>query len=255
MALFKTDLGVAAGYLRLVDPDLRDRLWDQIAGEHARVAARILEITGEPRLLAATPALFERLSHRNPWVDPLSHLQVELLRARAPGPSTTARRCSRRSPGSPRACATPAERAFTSCPRPRRLGRMADHDLDRHRDERPRRAEARAPEVVPVHPLLALQQTAGNQAVQRLIAGLGGKDVLPEAVADPEEQAAGGRDGDVVERRDSARALLRNGDAPAAAGTAPNLSKRPSAGRPRRSTASSSGSSSGSSTSPRPRAA
>ena len=79
MALFKTDLGVAAGYLRLVDPPLRDRLWGQITDELRRLRARILEITGEPRLLANTPALLERLSHRNPWVDPLNHLQVELL--------------------------------------------------------------------------------------------------------------------------------------------------------------------------------
>jgi len=79
MALFKTDLGVAAGYLRLVDPELRDRLWEQICGELRRLRARLLEITGEERLLASTPALLERLSHRNPWVDPLNHLQVELL--------------------------------------------------------------------------------------------------------------------------------------------------------------------------------
>jgi phosphoenolpyruvate carboxylase len=79
MALFKTDLGVAAGYLRLVDPALRDRLWEQICGELRRLRARLLEITGEERLLASTPALLERLSHRNPWVDPLNHLQVELL--------------------------------------------------------------------------------------------------------------------------------------------------------------------------------
>jgi phosphoenolpyruvate carboxylase len=79
MALFKTDLGVAAGYLRLVDPSLRERLWEQITDELGRLRSRILEITGEPRLLASTPALFERLSHRNPWVDPLNHLQVELL--------------------------------------------------------------------------------------------------------------------------------------------------------------------------------
>ena len=79
MALFKTDLGVAAGYLRLVDEDLRTRLWEQIRDEHDRLRARLLEITGEERLLASTPALLERLSHRNPWVDPLNHLQVELL--------------------------------------------------------------------------------------------------------------------------------------------------------------------------------
>ena len=44
-----------------------------------RLRARLLEITGDERLLASTPALLERLSHRNPWVDPLNHLQVELL--------------------------------------------------------------------------------------------------------------------------------------------------------------------------------
>jgi hypothetical protein len=100
---------------------------------------------------------------------------------------------------------------------------MADRDLDRRPDERPRPAEARAPEVAAAHPLLALQQTAGNQAVQRLIAGMGGKDVLPEAIADPQEQAdQGGRDA-------PAPLLQREGDGatPAAAdGTAPNLKKK-----------------------------
>ena len=37
-------------------------------------------ITGQERLLDETPALQARLEHRNPWIDPLSHLQVELLR-------------------------------------------------------------------------------------------------------------------------------------------------------------------------------
>jgi phosphoenolpyruvate carboxylase len=79
MALFKTDLGVAARYLGLVDAPLRERFWPAIAGEYDRLRARLLEITGEPDLLAGTPALLARLSHRNPWVDPLNHLQVELL--------------------------------------------------------------------------------------------------------------------------------------------------------------------------------
>jgi phosphoenolpyruvate carboxylase len=79
MALFKTDLGVAARYLGLVDAPLRDRFWPAIAEEYDRLRPRLLEVTGEPELLHATPALRERLSHRNPWVDPLNHLQVELL--------------------------------------------------------------------------------------------------------------------------------------------------------------------------------
>jgi phosphoenolpyruvate carboxylase len=79
MALFKTDLDVAQRYLRLVDEPLRDRFWPPICAEAERLTGRILEITGAPRLLNDTPALLERLSHRNPWVDPLNHLQVELL--------------------------------------------------------------------------------------------------------------------------------------------------------------------------------
>ena len=79
MALYKTDLGVAERYLRLVEPDLRERFWPDIAREHDRVVSRLLEITGESVLLGDSPALQRRLSHRNPWIDPLTHLQVELL--------------------------------------------------------------------------------------------------------------------------------------------------------------------------------
>jgi phosphoenolpyruvate carboxylase len=79
MALFKTDLGVAERYLALVDDDLRERFWPRIVDEHARVRDRVLAITGRDRLLADAPQLQDRLAHRDPWVDPLSHLQVELL--------------------------------------------------------------------------------------------------------------------------------------------------------------------------------
>jgi phosphoenolpyruvate carboxylase len=79
MALYKTDLGVAERYLRLVEPELRERFWPDVAREHDRVVGRLLEITGASSLLDDAPALQGRLSHRNPWIDPLSHLQVELL--------------------------------------------------------------------------------------------------------------------------------------------------------------------------------
>jgi phosphoenolpyruvate carboxylase len=80
MALFKTDLGVAERYLELVDPELREHFWPQIVAEHDRVMAAVMAITGNDRMLAGAPRLRERLAHRDPWVDPLSHLQVELLR-------------------------------------------------------------------------------------------------------------------------------------------------------------------------------
>ena len=84
MALYKTDLGVAERYLRLVEPALAERFWPRIEHEYEQVVGRLLEITGAAALLDDAPALQRRLSHRNPWVDPLSYLQVELLaRARA----------------------------------------------------------------------------------------------------------------------------------------------------------------------------
>jgi phosphoenolpyruvate carboxylase len=79
MALFKTDLGVAERYLRLVDPELRAHFWPQIVAEHEKVKSSVLAITGGDRLLSGAARLQDRLVHRDPWVDPLSHLQVELL--------------------------------------------------------------------------------------------------------------------------------------------------------------------------------
>jgi phosphoenolpyruvate carboxylase len=79
MALFKADLGVGERYLRLVDPECAERFWPPLRREYDDVVARVLAITGQERLLDETPALQRRLEQRNPWVDPLSHLQVELL--------------------------------------------------------------------------------------------------------------------------------------------------------------------------------
>ena len=81
VALFKSDLGVAERYMDLVEPrSLAERMWGLLRDEHERTITRLLEITGQSELLEAKPALKERLPFRNPWVDPLSHLQVELLR-------------------------------------------------------------------------------------------------------------------------------------------------------------------------------
>ncbi|PZS33006.1 MAG: phosphoenolpyruvate carboxylase [Pseudonocardiales bacterium] len=79
MVLFKSDLGVAKHYRDLVAPELAERLWPIIVEEHGRAVDRLLGITGKDRLLAGAPSLRARLEHRNPWIDPLSHIQVELL--------------------------------------------------------------------------------------------------------------------------------------------------------------------------------
>jgi phosphoenolpyruvate carboxylase len=84
MALFKVDLSVGHRYLALVDAELAERFWPELEAEHARVVARLLAIRDGDALLDGAPALRDRLSHRNHWVDPLSHLQVALLaRSRA----------------------------------------------------------------------------------------------------------------------------------------------------------------------------
>jgi phosphoenolpyruvate carboxylase len=80
MALFKSDLGVAERYLSLVDEDIAQRFWIDLVEEYDSVVERVLTVTHQGRLLDETPALQRRLEHRNPWIDPLSHLQVELLR-------------------------------------------------------------------------------------------------------------------------------------------------------------------------------
>ena len=88
MALFKVDLDVGHRYLALVDGDLAERFWPILQHEHERVVSRLLAIREAETLLDGTPALRERLEHRNHWVDPLSHLQVALLRRARAGDSS-----------------------------------------------------------------------------------------------------------------------------------------------------------------------
>jgi phosphoenolpyruvate carboxylase len=84
MSLFKSDLGVAERYLELLGDDPARELWEPIRAEHDRVVRTVLEISGSDALLQSSPALMARLSHRNPWTDPLSYMQIDLLgRARA----------------------------------------------------------------------------------------------------------------------------------------------------------------------------
>ena len=87
MALFKVDLSVGRRYLALVDDGWRIVLAG-LEAEHGRVVARLLAIRDGEALLDGTPALRDRLSHRNRWVDPLSHLQVALLARSRAGDST-----------------------------------------------------------------------------------------------------------------------------------------------------------------------
>src|SRR4051794_20205169 len=86
MVLAKTDLGLAARYAELVpDEELRDRVFDQITAEHERTVRMLLAITGDDHLLADNPSLARSIRNRFPYLEPLHHLQVAMLRRRRGG--------------------------------------------------------------------------------------------------------------------------------------------------------------------------
>jgi phosphoenolpyruvate carboxylase len=81
MSLLKADMGIAALYSELVpDPALRAAVFAAIRGEHARTQEAILRLTGQSALMAGEPVVARSVQLRNPYVDPLNYVQVEMLR-------------------------------------------------------------------------------------------------------------------------------------------------------------------------------
>lgn len=86
MALSKADLDIARRYASLCTDDaVRERIWRVIEDEFARTRDELLQITGGERLLDREPVLQRSIERRNPAVDPLSFIQLELLRRRRAG--------------------------------------------------------------------------------------------------------------------------------------------------------------------------
>jgi phosphoenolpyruvate carboxylase len=81
MALAKADFGIARLYASLVDDEaLRDRVFAMLEAEFELTRRMILAVTGQTRLLETNPVLEHSIRLRNPYVDPMSLLQVELIR-------------------------------------------------------------------------------------------------------------------------------------------------------------------------------
>ena len=77
----KSDMGLAAHYSELVEDEaLRGRVFDKILDEHQRTIRMHKLITGQDDLLADNPSLARSVFNRFPYLEPLNHLQVELLR-------------------------------------------------------------------------------------------------------------------------------------------------------------------------------
>ena len=81
MVLAKSDLSLAARYAELVpDAKLRKKILLEIESEWQRTTRALQLITGEGKRLASNAALARSIQHRFPYIDPLHHLQVELIR-------------------------------------------------------------------------------------------------------------------------------------------------------------------------------
>jgi phosphoenolpyruvate carboxylase len=81
MVLAKSDLALASRYAELVgDARMRRKIFGAIEMEWQRTSDALALITGERQRLAGNAALSRSIRHRFPYLDPLHHLQVELVR-------------------------------------------------------------------------------------------------------------------------------------------------------------------------------
>ncbi len=87
MACAKADLDIARRYSELYDDEVaRERIWSAISDELERTVRELQRVRGEEHPLDREPVLQRTIARRNPFIDPLSFVQLELLRRlRAPG--------------------------------------------------------------------------------------------------------------------------------------------------------------------------
>ena len=81
MVLAKSNIGIASRYAELVpDKALRDTIFGRIRAEWTQSIDALLAITEQKELLQDSPLLDRSLRMRVPYLDPLNHLQIELLK-------------------------------------------------------------------------------------------------------------------------------------------------------------------------------
>jgi phosphoenolpyruvate carboxylase len=91
MALAKADLGIASLYASLVpDAALRERVFGMLQAEFERTRDAVLAVTDQKELLESNQVLARSIWLRNPYVDPMSLIQVDLLRRKRAGEDTDA---------------------------------------------------------------------------------------------------------------------------------------------------------------------
>jgi phosphoenolpyruvate carboxylase len=81
MVLAKSDIAIASRYAELVgDVELRERIFAKLRGEWSASIEALLAITGQNQLLEGNPLLSRSIRNRFPYMDPLNHMQIELLK-------------------------------------------------------------------------------------------------------------------------------------------------------------------------------
>jgi phosphoenolpyruvate carboxylase len=81
MSLLKADMGIASLYGQLVpDQELSKRIFSVILEEYERTKEAVLEVTGHEDLMDSEPVVQRSVYLRNPYIDPLNYIQVEMLR-------------------------------------------------------------------------------------------------------------------------------------------------------------------------------
>jgi phosphoenolpyruvate carboxylase len=91
MALAKSDFAIARLYASLVsNPAVRDRVFAKLEAEFHLTRRSILAVTGQKELLETNPVLARSIRLRNPYVDPMSFIQVDLLRRKRAGDNSEA---------------------------------------------------------------------------------------------------------------------------------------------------------------------
>jgi phosphoenolpyruvate carboxylase len=86
MVLAKTNIAIASRYADMVEDEaLRQTIFARISAELEATRTALLEITGQTALLEANPLLARSIRNRFPYLDPLNHMQVELLKRHRAG--------------------------------------------------------------------------------------------------------------------------------------------------------------------------
>ena len=81
MVLAKSSIAIASRYAELVaDQTLRAKIFGRIRAEWHTCIETLLDIMGQDRLLQGNPLLERSIRNRFPYLDPLNHVQVELLK-------------------------------------------------------------------------------------------------------------------------------------------------------------------------------